>query len=223
MSDKLLAAYKFHFHTTFTHWRTPLFRGYFFFSWCYLYDTFFNFNFSLAVCPQLLCFHTIKINNLKMCALTTESILAISLMSLQRPCSFNWNYPSQRKLKIPLLFEIILVGEMMWEPPSGRGHISKPCKKWEQLTDIYKNSGFKQEKKTFQGCVLQVMVTAVNTTMHLSEPLKYNRTNKYQVSGIIFHEQCSLPLIQIDWQQEKVLLGYKRLWMYTYCQGWHKM
>ena len=67
---------------------------------------------------------------------------------------------------MPLLFEIIiiLVGETMQEPPSGRGHASKPCKKWEQLTDIYKNSGLKQEKKTFPGHVLQVMVTAVNTT-----------------------------------------------------------
>ena len=46
-----------------------------------------------------------------MFAFTTESILAISLMGLQRPCSFNCNYPSQRKLKIPLLFEIILVGK----------------------------------------------------------------------------------------------------------------
>ena len=50
--------------------------------------------------------------------------------------------------------------------------------------------------------------------MHLSEPLKHNRTHKYQVSGIIFHEQYSPPFIQIDWQQEKVLLGYKRLNIY---------
>ena len=47
-----------------------------------------------------------------MFALTTESILA-TLMNLQRPCSFNCNYLSQRKLKMPLLFEIILVGETM--------------------------------------------------------------------------------------------------------------
>ena len=44
---------------------------------------------------------------------------------------------------------------------SGRGHESKP---WKQLTDIHKNSGFKQEKKSFQGHVLKVLATAVNTT-----------------------------------------------------------
>ena len=43
---------------------------------------------------------------------------------------------------------------------SVRGHKSKPQK---QLTDIHKNTGFKQEKKTFQGRVL-VLVTAVKTT-----------------------------------------------------------
>ena len=46
-----------------------------------------------------------------MFAFTTESIIAISLMDLQRPCSVHCNYPSQRKLKIPLIFEIILVGK----------------------------------------------------------------------------------------------------------------
>ena len=54
-----------------------------------------------------------------MFAFTKESIPAISLMGLQRPWSFNCNYPSQQKLKIPLLLEIILVGQqcenLIWQ------------------------------------------------------------------------------------------------------------